>query len=168
MKKFFAKATKPFAVNADAEKDSDLKAEAAKLKARATPGKTGNAASSSATTSVLHAAPGLKPKYVLTAVPQPCPWDHLAILPTSGGLLIRPFVPGQSKRRNPVPTHLKIEWKSGEIAEVDDNTNAKEDDWMGSVVVYGIVGMLDLFSCEFSCVDPRCPNKSTFAKALIS
>ncbi|KAH6895050.1 SacI homology domain-containing protein [Coprinopsis sp. MPI-PUGE-AT-0042] len=149
MKKFFAKATKPFAVNAEAEKDVDLKAEAARLKDRAAPGKTGNAASSSATAAALHAAPGLKPKYVLPAVPQPYPWDHLAILPTAGGLLVRPFVPGQSKRRNPVSTHLKIGWKSGEIVEVDETNEVKEDDWVESVVVYGIVGMLDLFSCPY-------------------
>jgi phosphatidylinositol 4-phosphatase len=169
MKKFFAKATKPFAVNADAGKDTDLKAEAAKLRDRATPGKTGNAASSSATTTALHAAPGLKPKYVLPAVPQPCPWDHLAILPTTGGLLVRPFVPGQSKRRNPVSTHLKMEWKSGQIVEVDDTQEVKEDEWADSVVVYGIVGILDLFSCEFpSCVDPVYSKRSTSPKVLIS
>lgn len=141
MKRFFAKATKPFAISTNTTKNPSV----------ATNESSSYGSRDAATTAQtpLHATPGLKPKYMLPAVPHPYPFDHLAVLATPAGLLIRPYRPGHSKRRNPVATHLQIAWRSGDIAEIVDGDTPTEDDWTESVIVYGIVGMLELFSCPY-------------------
>ncbi|TFK30155.1 hypothetical protein FA15DRAFT_726049 [Coprinopsis marcescibilis] len=152
MKRFFEKASKPFSINFDSD---NKKGEP--VSGSSSGGAEGNATrllkkippkllGSSTTT------PGLKPRYVLPAVPHPCPYDHLAILVTHDGLLVRPCSSSErSKHKNLTSTHLKICWKDAAIVEVEDSLGEQEEPgaWGESVVVYGIVGMLELFSCTY-------------------
>lgn len=86
---------------------------------------------------------GLPPKYIVPAVPHPCPHDHIALLATTDGLLSRPQVPGY--RSN---SYVRIHWEKI-VKVVEINEPDEQIDWSGSVVVYGIVGVLELFSCSY-------------------
>ncbi|THU85663.1 hypothetical protein K435DRAFT_869083 [Dendrothele bispora CBS 962.96] len=83
--------------------------------------------------------PRLQPAYTVPPVPHPCPYDHIALLATPNGLLLRPY---------PTPTsHVRISWsKNPRLTEVDGDG---DHDWNESVVVYGIVGILDLYSTSY-------------------
>lgn len=127
MKKFFAKASKPF-----------------------TP------ASSSPITARLFNSTfphttvrtGLDPDYVLPPVPYPRPYNHLALLVTDDGLLVRPHIPGSSLNQSIPYSCVRLTWGKGsrveEIEKQDDNL-----DWTESVIVYGIAGVLELFTCAW-------------------
>lgn len=80
--------------------------------------------------------PHLQPKYVLPAVPAPCPYDRIALLVTKEGLLLRPHGVGGSLHG------VRIPW--GRNPKVEETTI--DSDWEDPVVVYGIVGILELFS----------------------
>jgi phosphatidylinositol 4-phosphatase len=87
---------------------------------------------------------GLLPKDVLPPVPHPRPYDHIALLVTSGGLLLRPHLEAPTAR--PV-SHVRISW--GNPVKVEELEGDGEGDgmaWNESVIVYGIVGILELFS----------------------
>ncbi|KAH9930723.1 SacI homology domain-containing protein [Fomitopsis serialis] len=71
-------------------------------------------------------ATGLQPKYVLPPLPHPCPHEHIAIIATDRGLLLRPHFLSETH----VESYVCIPW--GKNATVED------------VVVYGIVGILTL------------------------
>jgi len=90
------------------------------------------------------ATPGLGPKYVVPAVPHPRPYNHLALLATKDGLLIRPH-----GRRETGSEYIKLSW--GKSTTIEEMGSHPEDqlDWKDSVIVYGIVGILELFSCAF-------------------
>lgn len=91
---------------------------------------------------------GLPPKYIVPAVPHPCPHDHIALLATTDGLLLRPQAPGY--RPN---SYIRIHWeKIVKVVEINDPD--EQIDWSGSVVIYGIVGVLELFSCALLCCRP--------------
>jgi hypothetical protein len=116
---------------------------------KAAPKSSSNAAaqrptSPPSTTTTVH-TPGLKPEFVVPPMPHPCPHDHLALLPTPEGLLIRPHAPGL------VPeTHVRIQWgKNVHLDEINSPGDYNEDDWSQSVVVYGIIGTMELFECMF-------------------
>lgn len=90
---------------------------------------------------------GLHPKDVLPAVPHPYPHDHLAVAVTRDGLLIRPHIPGLNARQRESLTYLKIAWgKAVKVEEREDKLT--EQYWDDAVIVYGIVGVLELFSGE--------------------
>src|SRR5258708_1227897 len=66
-------------------------------------------------------------------------WYELTILATESGLLIQPVL-------SEAAMHLRISWgKDGEVAQVK---TTKEDgyDWSTGITVYGLVGILSLFS----------------------
>lgn len=87
---------------------------------------------------------GLPPKYTVPAVPHPCPHDHIALLATTDGLLLRPQAPDHS----PPNSYVRIHWeKIVKVVEINDPD--EQIDWSGSVVIYGIVGLLELFSCSY-------------------
>ena len=69
------------------------------------------------------------------------PHDHIAILVTSDGLLLRPHRAGTA-------SYVKIGWTRTGAQEngVTLSTGEGDFDWTDSVVVYGIVGILDLYS----------------------
>ena len=91
---------------------------------------------------------GLQPKFVVPAVPQPYPHTHLAILVTEEGLLIRPhvFESGIEDQTEWLPC-IRVSW--GKSVKVEEIELSEKLDWNEGVIVYGIVGILELFSCSF-------------------
>ncbi|KAK0483841.1 SacI homology domain-containing protein [Armillaria novae-zelandiae] len=86
--------------------------------------------------------PHLQPKYVVPPVPHPAPYEHIALLATKEGLLMRPYELGAGISS----VHgAKIAWgRGGKIEEI-----AVVGEWEGYIVVYGIVGILELFSSSY-------------------
>lgn len=84
----------------------------------------------------------LQPKYVLPPLPHPCPHEHIALLATAQGLLLRPHFLSETRPES----YVRILWgKTGAIEELPINEDADQD-WSESVIIYGIVGILELFS----------------------
>ena len=89
---------------------------------------------------------GLPPKDTLPPVPHPCPYEHISLLATPEGLLLRPRHPGQSQDDS--ETEVRIEWgKGGKVQTLA--SPVAEARWDESAVVYGIVGLLELYSGNF-------------------
>jgi hypothetical protein len=96
---------------------------------------------------------GLQPKFVVPAVPQPYPHRHLAILVTKEGLLIRPHVFESGIDQKEGLPCVRVSWgKSVKVEEIEEEGSQLSEklDWNEAVIVYGIVGILELFSCSFS------------------
>lgn len=87
---------------------------------------------------------GLNPKYTVPPVPHPIPYQLLDVLVSSGGLLLRPHIPGFSHAES----YIRITWGLAGKVELIENTVSKgpELDWSKAAVVYGILGSLDLFT----------------------
>lgn len=135
MKRFFAKASKPFAPS--------------------------TASSPPPSTTAPHTT-GLQPKYVVPPVPHPCPHDHIALLVTSSGLLLRQHIPGRGPDDPGPTTHLRLSWsKPVKVEEISGDGEADGADWTDSVIIYGIVGALDLFSGAVSDSSFRDPESIT-------
>jgi phosphatidylinositol 4-phosphatase len=88
--------------------------------------------------------PALQPKLVVPPDPHPRPYDHIAVLPTQEGLLLRSHTPrqGELTRR-----YVRISW--GKIPEIEKFQGAVHNTgagWAAAVIVYGIVGILELFT----------------------
>ncbi|RDB21105.1 Phosphatidylinositide phosphatase SAC2 [Hypsizygus marmoreus] len=99
------------------------------------------------TSSPAHSVPHLQPKYVVPPVPHPCPYDHLAVLATKDGLLIRPHIPNRNHKTEESKSYVRVSWgKPVRVEEVSDAANGEEIAWDESVIVYGIVGVLELLS----------------------
>ncbi|KAI0797649.1 SacI homology domain-containing protein [Abortiporus biennis] len=89
---------------------------------------------------------GLQPKFTVPPLPHPRPHEHLQVLATSDTLLLRPSLKDEAK----VSSYVRIEWgKDGSIAEVDEEDAQVDLNWKESVVVYGIVGIINLFSASY-------------------
>ncbi|KAF9014086.1 SacI homology domain-containing protein [Cyathus striatus] len=131
MKKFFEKASKPFAL----------------------PGKPRNAqspplaAGTGPNIALPNQTPHLQPKYVVQPVPHPCPHEHLAIIATKAGLLIQPYSPGYNNGNQEV--YIRISW--GKHIRIEEINHRGEEaiDWNESIIVYGIVGTLELYSTAY-------------------
>ncbi|KAF8621508.1 hypothetical protein AX15_007740 [Amanita polypyramis BW_CC] len=94
----------------------------------------------------------LPPKYAVPAIPHPYPYDHLVLVPTKVGLLMRPRLPkGRRDQDDASVSFVRIRWgKEISIKEVDQSARGVASvDWATGVVVYGIVGVLELFSCSY-------------------
>lgn len=159
MKKFFARASKPFTINADIANDQHQK--------NASKNVVTNSRPSVDATNTPHITTGLPTKYTVPAVPHPCPHDHLAIGVAREGLLIRPYDPRTSwNALDAEPSSfLKVSWRTAEVVELHHNgerrskshsrnesestTLLEQVNWDEAVIVYGIVGVLELFSCMF-------------------
>jgi hypothetical protein len=133
MKKFFAKASKPFTL-LDTSPDG-------------TSGKNVIAKHFNSSAGQPATAPGLHPGFSLSPIPCPCPHDHLALLVSGDGLLIRPHVPGAPFVNEFPYSYLRISW--GKSNKIEQFETLEEDniDWAGSVIVYGIAGIVELFTC---------------------
>ena len=134
MKKFFEKASKPFNLPSLSRTNTVESSSGSTANPYTLPGH------------LPLATPGLGPKDVVPAVPHPRPHTHLALLATKDGLLIRPqHGPGKT-----LSGYVKLSW--GKNISIEEMENRSEDqiDWKDSVVVYGIVGILELFSCAFT------------------
>ncbi|KAI0362423.1 hypothetical protein OH77DRAFT_1467127 [Trametes cingulata] len=93
----------------------------------------------------VHAA-GLPPKDTLPPVPHPCPYEYISLLATPEGLLLRPRYPGQAQDHS--ESEVRVEWgKGGKVHAV--SPDAFEANWEDSVVVYGIIGLLELYSASY-------------------
>jgi phosphatidylinositol 4-phosphatase len=103
-------------------------------------------ATSRTSSDLLAQIPGLSPKFTVPAMPHPCPHDHLALLPTSHGLLVRPHAP----RLHP-DSHVRISWgKRVDVEEIAGDRTSEELDWKNAVIVYGIVGIVVLYDCMYA------------------
>ncbi|OBZ69155.1 Proteasome subunit beta type-5 [Grifola frondosa] len=99
---------------------------------------------------------GLHPKYVVPPIPHPCPHEHIAILVTTQGLVLRPRYPGQADAHT--ESQVRIGWgKAGKVEALSSDVEGAN--WNNGVVVYGIVGILELFSGLLCCavLDVRHP-----------
>ncbi|TFK62545.1 hypothetical protein BDN72DRAFT_964483 [Pluteus cervinus] len=170
MKRFFAKASKPFFRSVSIEDDA------------------ASISSTGTLTQATHSGQ-LKPKFLVPPIPHPCPHDHLALVVTKKGLLIRPHVARRSDSSaytegnalqedgnaedgveddsnvagevgsGPISC-VRVTWgKNVKVEEIQvdngkiggtssalGNAEDNEVDWSDSVIVYGIVGILELFS----------------------
>lgn len=96
----------------------------------------------------------LQPKYVVPPVPHPCPYDRISILATPQGLLLRPHFAGDTRSES----YIQIEWgEEVKITEFQADGAGHNANWSESVLIYGIVGILSLFSGteRISCCDPH-------------
>jgi len=92
---------------------------------------------------------GLQPKSVVRAVPHPYPHTHLAVLVSKEGLLIRPHILGSAVDQTEWLPCIRVSWgKPVKVEEIERHHLSEKLDWNESVVVYGIVGILELFSCS--------------------
>ncbi|KAG6856457.1 hypothetical protein H0H87_004317 [Tephrocybe sp. NHM501043] len=90
---------------------------------------------------------GLQPKYLVPPIPHPCPYDHLALLITKDGLLIRQHTPGRDHTTEHPSSYVRVLWGNPvKVEEVSAAHVAEGLNWAESVVVYGIIGVLELFS----------------------
>jgi hypothetical protein len=88
--------------------------------------------------------PSLPAKFLATAVPHPNPFDQILVLASTEGLLLRPDIPHYE-------TLVRISWgKDAKVEEINANSVKKIPDWSGAVVVYGIVGLVRLFTGQCS------------------
>ncbi|KAF7305034.1 hypothetical protein MKEN_01218400 [Mycena kentingensis (nom. inval.)] len=88
---------------------------------------------------------GLLPKFTLPPFPHPTVHDHIAVLPTPQGLLIRAHLPTEGDPGP--PTHLRVSW--GKLTRVEEVDGDGDADWTESVIVYGIVGVLELLTASY-------------------
>ncbi|OSD08576.1 hypothetical protein PYCCODRAFT_1429632 [Trametes coccinea BRFM310] len=89
---------------------------------------------------------GLQPKDTLPPVPHPCPYEYISVVATSEGLLLRPRLPGHTEELS--ESEVKVEWgKGGKVEAL--SPDAIEANWDESVVVYGIVGFLELYAASY-------------------
>ncbi|KAF9265526.1 hypothetical protein L218DRAFT_957123 [Marasmius fiardii PR-910] len=93
---------------------------------------------------------GLQPKYIVPPIPHPHPYEHLALLATSDGLLIRPYIPNSHNGKAGIVSHIKIGWgKAVKIEEISGDGESSSADWKDATIVYGIVGILELFTASY-------------------
>ena len=90
--------------------------------------------------------PALQPNFVVPPFPHPRSHDHIAVLPTQEGLFLRPH------RTHPDDSdhYVRIGWgKSSKFEEFRGSTQNVGTSWASALIVYGIVGVLELFTGSF-------------------
>lgn len=88
--------------------------------------------------------PGLQPKDIVPPIPHPYPWELIAVLVSNDGLLLKPHL----SESHVASSYVQIPWgKSGKPEEVSGDSSGLYD-WNEAIIVYGIVGILELFSGE--------------------
>jgi phosphatidylinositol 4-phosphatase len=100
-------------------------------------------------------SPTLQPKYTVPPLPHSRPHEHIEVLVTKQGLLLRPHVVGL---RYPLTSGVvRVEWgRDGTVEEVDGKREGvEEENWGSSVIVYGIVGVLQLTFGESPTPHPK-------------
>lgn len=106
-------------------------------------------AAASAQNNVVVRTPAPQPKSTApaSADSHPRPHDHIAVLPTQDGLLLRPHIARQGKSDE----YVRIAWGKGpEIKQFQGPIPTAGVNWTLAVVVYGIIGILDLFAGSLS------------------
>jgi hypothetical protein len=85
---------------------------------------------------------GLQPNYVVPPVPHPNPHEHIVLLASDHGLLMRPHRAGLSPA-----SYVRVSWgKTANIVELPSDGGSSSVDWNEGVVIYGIVGLMTLFN----------------------
>ncbi|KAH0830632.1 hypothetical protein J3R83DRAFT_2087 [Lanmaoa asiatica] len=85
----------------------------------------------------------LQPSFVLPPIPHPHPYEHIAIVATDEGLVMRPHLPGLSHSLS----YVRLPWgKHPKVQELQRDGIDSSIDWKSGVVVHGIVGIMDLFN----------------------
>ncbi|KAG2157447.1 SacI homology domain-containing protein [Suillus clintonianus] len=89
---------------------------------------------------------GLQPNFVVPPVPHPNPHEHIALLASEDGLLMRPHRAGL-----PYPaSYVRVSWgKTADIVELPSDGGSPLVDWKESVIVYGVVGLMTLFNASY-------------------
>ncbi|KAH8827011.1 SacI homology domain-containing protein [Flagelloscypha sp. PMI_526] len=91
---------------------------------------------------------GLQPKFMVPPVPHPYPWEHIALLVTDDALCIRPHFSDNNASSQSL-TYIRIPFVKGADVEELSATNSDGLDWSSSVVAYGILGLLELFTASY-------------------
>lgn len=96
---------------------------------------------------------GLKPRDILPAVPHSYPYHCISVLASKDGLLLRPDL-----QRDAQPTnHVCVAWGQDVIVEEREGDGSSPGhDWSGAAVVFGVLGVVKLFSCEILLRPVRC------------
>ena len=94
------------------------------------------------TTNTVHTT-SLQPKFIVPPTPHPCPYEHIAILAAPQGLLLRQFLRDGTRPES----HVCISrGKEGKVEEINNDAGIENLDWGNSVIIYGIVGILTLYT----------------------
>ena len=93
-------------------------------------------------------APAATLEYIIPPLPHPSPHDQVEIMATRDGLVLRPHIPGSKN-------FVCITW--GKSVKIEEVTGMKHD-WSKCTVIYGIIGILELYLCEC----PLLIKKATF------
>lgn len=94
----------------------------------------------------------LQPKFIVPPTPHPCPYEYIAIVATKQGLLLRQYLQDGTRPGSQV----RIAWgKEGKVEEIPIGDGDDGVDWSDNVIVYGIVGILTLFTGK---LDPHSVN----------
>ncbi|KAI0345325.1 hypothetical protein BDW22DRAFT_1426997 [Trametopsis cervina] len=87
----------------------------------------------------------LQPKFILPPIPHPAPYEYIAIIATPEGLLLRPHLQDGTRPES----HVRIAWgKEGKVEEIKNDSDKDDVDWSNAVVVYGIIGIMTLFTAS--------------------
>ncbi|KAJ3818742.1 SacI homology domain-containing protein [Lentinula raphanica] len=88
---------------------------------------------------------GLQRKDIIPPIPHPYPYDSIALLVTRDGLLLRPNLAESDNRTS----YVRIAWGKGSDVEEMPGDTSDMYEWKEAIVVYGIVGILELFSASY-------------------
>jgi len=91
--------------------------------------------------------PATQPKSVAPTASHPRPHDHIAVLPMQDGLLLRPHIARQDESAH----YVRVAWgKVPDIKQFQGPVPTAGVNWSLAVIVYGIIGILDLFAGSLS------------------
>lgn len=108
-------------------------------------GKSSTLAMAGRTAPLPAAMTGLQPNYVVPPVPHPNPHEHIVLLASDHGLLMRPHRAGLSPA-----SYVRVSWgKTANIVELPSDGGSSSVDWNEGVVIYGIVGLMTLFNASY-------------------
>ncbi|KAJ3784104.1 SacI homology domain-containing protein [Lentinula aff. detonsa] len=98
----------------------------------------------SVTTTATHTT-GLQPKDIVPPIPHPYPYDSIALLVSKDGLLLRPNLSEHDTK----PACVRVAWGKGGNVEEMPGDGSDVYDWKEAIIIYGIVGILELFSASY-------------------
>ncbi|KAI0093512.1 SacI homology domain-containing protein [Irpex rosettiformis] len=94
------------------------------------------------TTNTVHTT-SLQPKFIVPPTPHPYPYEYIVILAAPQGLLLRQFLRDGTHPES----HVCISWgKEGAVEEIQNSSEVGDLDWNDGVIVYGLVGILNLYT----------------------
>ena len=94
--------------------------------------------------------PALQPKFVVPPIPHPRPHDHITVLLTQEGLILRPH----KTRPDDSDHYIRISWGKSPKFEEFQGSAQNVGSWASAVIVYGIIGILELFTGSFISLFP--------------